>query len=193
MNRRCSNSPYSNRLIARSASVAFGSDGLAFVVHVPGREMLERRERGPVLGPDPVAYHARHVAAERQRQFLHVGHHLGVRAFQARVLVPGFLQLDDGQRQSVDIEHDVEPALVITIDDHDLVGGQEVVRVRVAVVDQADRRVVLRAMLVRVARRCGCRRSGTGGPGDSPPGRHGISETRRPVPLLELLTPAAPG
>ena len=112
--------------------------------------MLERRERGAVLGPDPVAHHARHVAAERQRQFLHVGHHLGVRALQARMLVPGLLQLDDAQRQPVDIQNDVEPALVITIDDHDLVGGQEVVRVRVGVVDQPDRRVVLRAMLVGV-------------------------------------------
>ena len=71
------------------------------------------------------------------------------------VLVGRVLQLDDRQRQAVDEEHDVRPAVVLVLDDGELVDGQPVVVVGIVEVDhprlRAADRAVGRAVLHRHA------------------------------------------
>jgi hypothetical protein len=73
-----------------------------------------------------------------------------VRVLEGGVLVSGALQLDDGQRQAINVEDDVETTLVLAVDDSDLVDSVIGVRGRVPQVDEADGGGVLRAELVGV-------------------------------------------
>ena len=90
---------------------------LAVLVDVPRRVVLVRRERSAVAGGDAVTDHAGHVGPERQRQLLDVGADLRLRALQIRVRVAGLLQLDEPDRQPVEIENHIEPAACITVAD----------------------------------------------------------------------------
>ena len=65
-----------------------------------------------------------------------VGLHLGVGAPDRRVLIRRVLQLDQPQRQPVDEDHDVRPAVVLPLDHRELVHRQPVVRAHVAEIHQ---------------------------------------------------------
>ena len=62
----------------------------------------------------------------------------------------GVLQLDDRERQAVDEEHDVRPAVVLALDDGELVDRQPVVVLRVVEVDDARLRAGDRAVRAAV-------------------------------------------
>ena len=126
-------------------------DRLAVVIHVPRREVLERCERRPVLHRETVGDHAHHVAPERQRQLSHVrAGQLRVRGLQVVAAGAGLLQLDERQRHPVDVQHHVEPAPVLPVHHLHLARGHEVVVLDVPAVEQPDRRVLLRPVLVGV-------------------------------------------
>ena len=67
-----------------------------------------------------------------------VGLQLVERAVERRVLVAGVLQLDHAERQAVDEDHHVGPAVRLVLDDRELVHRQPVVGVGIVEVDQAD-------------------------------------------------------
>ena len=88
---------------------------------------------------------------EERGDFLLVGLQL-LPGFPDRgVLVGRVLQFDDAQRQPVDEDHDVGPAVVLALDDRELVDRQPVVVGRVVVVDELHpvpgNRAVLAAIL----------------------------------------------
>ena len=67
-----------------------------------------------------------------------VGLQLVERAVERRVLVAGVLQLDHAERQAVDEDHHVRPAVRLVLDHGELVHRQPVVGVGIVEVDQAD-------------------------------------------------------
>ena len=108
------------------------------------------RDRAPRLAPlaagrqrpDPrlqaVRDDERGVEDEQRRDLRLVGLKLLERRPDRGVLVHGVLQLDDGQRQPVDEQHDVGPALVPALDHGELIDCEPVVPVRFVEVDHAN-------------------------------------------------------
>ena len=76
---------------------------------------------------DAVGDDQRLVGGEQRRDLRLVGLELVEGAPDGGVLVGGVLQLDDRERQAVDEQHDVRPALVLALDDGELVDRQPVV------------------------------------------------------------------
>lgn len=115
----------------------------AELVGVPRSEVLVRREGRAVLGGYPVGEEDHCVVPERGRELLGVPADLGVRGLKGGVLVAGPFQLDDGERQAVDVEDEVEATVTLAVDDGDLADSAIGVGVRFVEVDDTDRRVVL--------------------------------------------------
>ena len=65
-----------------------------------------------------------------------VGLQLVERAVERRVLVAGVLEFDDAERQAVDEDHHVRPAVRLVLDDGELVDRQPVVGIGIVEVDQ---------------------------------------------------------
>ncbi len=121
-------------------------DEATVVVHVPRRVVVERCERRPVLGHDPVADHGEHAEAERHRQLAQVGAELCVGGGDVGVRGAGVLQLDDHHRHAVEVEDHVEASLDVAVHDPDLVDGEPLVLVLVRG-DQPDGRRLLPAVV----------------------------------------------
>ena len=78
------------------------------------------------------------LKANRLGDVLLVGLELVEGALDRGVLVAGVLELDHGQGQAVDEDDQVGAAVVLVLDDGELVDGQPVVLLRVCEVDQPD-------------------------------------------------------
>ena len=85
---------------------------------------------------DAVRDHQHRVGAEQRRDLRLVGLQLVEGAVERGVLVAGVLQFDHAERQAVDEDHDVGPAVRLVLDDRELVHRQPVVGVGVVEVDQ---------------------------------------------------------
>ena len=108
------------------------------------------RDRAPGLKPLPpgrqradarfqsVRHDERGVEREQRRDLRLVGLKLPERRPDGRVLVGGVLQLDDGERQAVDEQHDVGPPFVLVLDHRELVDREPVVARRVVEVEHAN-------------------------------------------------------
>ena len=117
--------------------VRAGLDGGAEVVHLPRRVVVQRGERRAVLSADPVADDGGDHAAEGGAELCQVGSDLGVGLGDGGIGCAGLLELDDGQRQTVDVEDDVEATAVLAVHDADLLHRMEGVLVGVGA-DQAQ-------------------------------------------------------
>ena len=82
--------------------------------------------------------HQRRVGAEQRRDLRLVGLQLVERPIEGRVLVAGILQFDHTERQAIDEDHHVGPAVRLVLDHRVLVHRQPVVGVRIVKVDQPD-------------------------------------------------------
>ena len=108
------------------------------------------RDRPPRLAPlaagrqcpdarlQPVRHDERRIEDEQRRDLRLVGLKLLEGRPDRGILVDGVLQLHDGQRQPVDEQHDIEPALVSVLDHGELVDREPVVRVRFVEVQHAN-------------------------------------------------------
>ena len=116
---------------------------------VEGRRQLLTVDGPPRLEPlpagrqraEPRLHAVRHgehrVAGEQRGQLRLVGLQLVERRPHGGVLVGRVLELDHGQRQTVDEHHDVGPAGVAVLGDRELVDGRPRVGVRLIEVDHA--------------------------------------------------------
>ena len=129
---------------------AVGVDGIAVVVDVPGREVVEGREGGAVFGVDSVAGEGEDAVAESEGEFAQVGVKLGVGGGDIRSFGAGFFEFDDADGHAVAVEHQVESSFVVALGEGDLVDGEPVVLVGVGG-EQADGGVVFGAVGVDVA------------------------------------------
>lgn len=116
-----------------------GLRGVSFAVDRPPdlEPLLIRRQRADP-GLQPVAHHEHGVVGQQRGDFRLVGLHLGVGGPDRRVFVGRVLQLDQGQRQTVDEDHDIGPPVVLSFDHRELLDRQPVVRIDVVEVDQPD-------------------------------------------------------
>ena len=122
--------------------VCVDGDDRAVVVDVPRRVVVGGRERGAVLGEDAVAGHRDDAEPERHRQLADVGLDLRLRGGDVGVRRARALELDDRERQPVDVEDDVEAPLVLPRADDHLVDGVVLVLLR-PVAEEPDGGVLL--------------------------------------------------
>ncbi len=115
---------------------------LAVVVDVPGREVVQRRERRAVLREQAVTDDRQQAEPERHRELADVRLDLRMRGAHVGLLGAGPLELDDHERQPVDVEHDVEAPLVLARTDGHLV-DREVLVLLDSLAQQPDRRGLL--------------------------------------------------
>ena len=87
---------------------------------------------------DSVRCDQRRIGAEQGADLGLVGLQLVERAVDGRVFVAGVFQLDDGERQSIDEDHNVRAAVGFLLDDGELVHRQPVVGVGIVEIDQPD-------------------------------------------------------
>ena len=104
----------------------------------PGHEPLFVGGQRADAGVEAVGDDERFVEGEERRDLLLVGLELVEGGPDGGVFVGRVLQLDDGERQAVDEEHDVRAAVVLAFDDGELVDGDEVVLLGVLEVDEPD-------------------------------------------------------
>ena len=102
----------------------------------PGHEPLAVGGQRADPRREAVGDHQRGVGAKQRRDLRLVGLELMERPVDGRVLVAGVLQLDHGERQAVDEDHDVGPPVGVVLDHRELVDREPVVGVRVVEVDQ---------------------------------------------------------
>ena len=112
----------------------FAADG------APRLEPFHPRGERADAGLGPVGDHQQLVHGEQRRQLGLVGLELLPGLLDRGVLVGGVLELDHAQGQAVDEEHDVGTAVVLVLDDGELVDREEVVRPGVGEVDDLHRR-----------------------------------------------------
>ena len=93
----------------------------------PGLEPLAARRERSNSGIYAVGDDQDGVHGEQGRQFRPVGLQLLPCGPDRGVLVARILHFDQAQRKAVDEQHDVGPALVVVLDDRELVGGEPVV------------------------------------------------------------------
>ena len=123
------------------------------------------RDRAPRLEPLPpgrqradacfeaIRYDERGVEREQRRDLRLVGLKLLEGRPDGGVLVGRVLQLDDGERQAVDEQHDVRPPFVLVLDDRELIDREPVVARRFAKVEHANLRAANPAVRVDVLHR----------------------------------------
>ena len=109
----------------------------------PGGERPDARLR-------PVRDHEHRVHGEERRQLGLVGLELLPRRPDGGVLVDRVLELDDGQRQAVDEQHDIGAAGVLVLRDGELVDRQPVVGGGIVEVDDSRLRPAHRAAVCAV-------------------------------------------
>jgi hypothetical protein len=105
-------------------------DRCAVVINVPGREVVQWRERRTVPSGDPVGDEREHAEPDGERELPQIGLELSVCGGDVGLLAAGSLELDDADWQSVAVEHDVEATPVLAADHGHLVGDEPVVVVR---------------------------------------------------------------
>ena len=103
----------------------------------PRHEPLAVSGQRADAGVEAVGNHEHRVRAEQRRNLRLVGLQLVEGAVDGGVLVAGILEFDHAQRQAVDEDHDVGPAVGLVLDDGVLVDGEPVVGVGVVEVDQS--------------------------------------------------------
>ena len=123
-------------------------DDGAVVVDVPGGEVVQGCEGSAVAGGDAVGGDDDGGESEDERELADVRLELGVGARDVGAGGAGLLELDDGDGEAVEVEHDVEAAFVLAGDDGDLVDDEPVVLVDLA--DEADGGRALLALVVDV-------------------------------------------
>ena len=116
----------------------------------PRLEPLAAGRQRPDARLQSVRHDERGVEDEQRRDLGLVGLKLLKGRPHRGVLVDGVLQLGDGQRQPVDEQHDVGPALVSVLDHGELVDREPVVRVRFVEVQHANLRAANPAVRVDV-------------------------------------------
>ena len=112
--------------------------------------MVQRGERRAVLGEESVAGDGEHREAKRHRELAQVRLQLRVRRSDVGLGAAGLLELQHRDGEPVDVQNDVEAALVVTVDQRHLVDGEPIILGRVRT-DQPQRRVLLDAVLVSPA------------------------------------------
>ena len=98
---------------------------------LPGRQRTDARFQS-------VRYDECGVEREQRRNLRLVGLKLLEGRRDGGVLVGGALQLDDGERQAVDEQHDVRPPFMLVLDHRELVDGKPVVARRFAEIEHAN-------------------------------------------------------
>ena len=93
----------------------------------PGLEPFPPSGEGAEPGLDAVRYGEHRIEGEQRGQLRLVGPELLPGVTEGGVLVRRVLELDDGERQAVDEQHDVGAALVVALDHCELVDGEPVV------------------------------------------------------------------
>ena len=116
----------------------------AVVVDVPGRVVVQRRERRSVAGGDAVADDGEHGEPERHRKLTQVGVQLGMGGRQPGRLRRCSLEFDEHHGQAVEVQHHVEAALHLARPNGQLADRQPVVVVDPRA-DQVNGRVVFHA------------------------------------------------
>jgi len=111
--------------------------------------VVQRRERGAVLGGDAVGGERDDGEAEGERELPPVGLELGVSGGDVGARGAGLLQFDYRDGHAVEVEDDVEAPLDVAVHHGDLVDHQPVVPGSVRA-DQADGRVLLLTRVVDV-------------------------------------------
>ena len=111
--------------------------GLDPVDGAPGTKPLVAGGEAAYLGLGPVGEHQDLVGVEQARDLRLVGLELVPRRLERGVLVLGVLQLDDGDGQAVEEDHQVGPAVVLPLDDGHLVHHEPVVAGRIVEVHEA--------------------------------------------------------
>ena len=119
----------------------------------PRLEPLPPRGEGAEPGLDAVRHREYRVEGEQRGQLGLVGPELLPGAAQRRVLVRRVLQLDDGERQAVDEQHDVGAAREVALDHGELVDREPVVVRGRLEVEHLHLRASDRAALVAVLHR----------------------------------------
>ena len=119
----------------------------------PGLEPFPPGGEGAEPGLDAVRYGEHRIEGEQRGQLRLVGPELLPGTAQDRVLVRRVLELDDGERQAVDEQHDVGASLVVALDHRELVDGEPVVVRRLLEVEHPHRRSSNRAAGVAVLHR----------------------------------------
>ena len=116
----------------------------------PGLEPFPPRGEGAEPGLDAVGYCEHRVEGEQRGQLRLVCPELPPGTSEGRVLVRRVLELDDGERQAVDEQHDVGAALVAALHHGELVDGEPVVVRRLLEVEHLHLRASNRAAVVAV-------------------------------------------
>ena len=119
----------------------------------PGLEPLPAGGQRADPRLDPVGDHEGGVHGEQRRKLGLVGPELLPRAPDSRVLVRRVLELDHPERQAVYEQHYIRAALVLVLDDGELVDRQPVVVGRVVEIDNTGLRPPDRAVLDAVLHR----------------------------------------
>ena len=104
----------------------------------------------PMRACTPSEMTSSRVPGEQRRDLGLVGLQLVEGVPEGRVLVGRVLQFDDGQRQAVDEQHHVRPALVLVLHDGELIDREEVVVGRVVEVEHAHEVAAERAVGPRI-------------------------------------------
>ena len=134
-NRALSNAPPDQSIKFRRALGR--NDG---AVHgAPGHEAFETGGERAEARLNPVRGREHGVGAEERGDIVLVGLELVERSFEGGVLATGVLQLHDGERQAVDEQNHIRPAVVLSFDDRELVHREPVIGLDVVEVDQPHR------------------------------------------------------
>ncbi len=104
----------------------------------PGHEALFGSGEGADAGLQAVRSDQDFVVGEERRNLLLVGLKLLEGLPDGGVFVGGVLEFHDAERQAVDEDHHVWPAVVLTVHDGELIDGEPIVVCRIVEVHQAN-------------------------------------------------------
>lgn len=115
--------------------------GHLLAIHgAPGREPLPGRAERADPGHHAIRGNEQLVVDERRADLLLVGLELVERVARRGVLIGGVLQLDDGERQTVQEDEDVRTPVMVPLDDGELVDGEPVILIGGIEVGEAQAR-----------------------------------------------------
>lgn len=130
---------------------AYVGGGFFFAVDgLPGLESAERGGEGSGLGFQSVRDDAKGVVEEQRGDDRLVGLYLVVGLSDGGVGVGRVLELDDYERQAVDVENDVGPLVLVALNDGVLVDGEEDVFFGILEIDEPDALAAILAAFAHV-------------------------------------------